>query len=393
MKKLIAILAALGLICSQAQSASIITRGANSTYSYGFMANKKVVSSYIGPGNVASGATVWYGLRAYNASYATASGKAVNLRRASDNTTCDFDVNFSGALGNSDGGCSLGGGLSLAAFATTDATCTGTAAASTTLTVTGCSTTPHVGSTITGLGFTQPVFATAVSVSAGSGTITMNKAQTVTSVATTLTYGLYIATFYDQTGNGINATASGTAQPELLPNCVGTSQSLPCAYFNGSSTYMTGTFGTAPVYPVSLIGVVERPSPPVGFGIVIGFGSTSIPRIYFDNGGFAHSIEIYPGVAAGATRNTNATDGVAHAILGTITSSIITLDVDNTSVSATTSGLTNPSTTLSMGADPGNSNVLIGYIGEFGLWPSDQTGNSTSFCHNQYLYWATAVSC
>ena len=40
MKKLIAILTALGLICSQAQSASIITRGANSAYAYGFMKNK-----------------------------------------------------------------------------------------------------------------------------------------------------------------------------------------------------------------------------------------------------------------------------------------------------------------------------------------------------------------
>ena len=162
--------------------------------------SKTASSSYTGPGDIVSGATARYGLRAYNGAYAAATSKAVSLRRASDNTTCDFNVATSGALGVSASGCSAGTGLSLAAFATTDATCTGTAAASTTLTVTGCSSTPHVGSTITGTGFTQPVYATAVSVAAGSGTITMNTAQTVTAASTTLTYGLYIPTWYDQDG-------------------------------------------------------------------------------------------------------------------------------------------------------------------------------------------------
>ena len=69
--------------------------------------------TYTGPGDVVSGATVWYGLRAYNAANLNGTTKALNLIRASDNTACDFDIATTGGLGNSDAGCSLGGGLTL----------------------------------------------------------------------------------------------------------------------------------------------------------------------------------------------------------------------------------------------------------------------------------------
>ena len=72
--------------------------------------------SYTGPGDVVSGATAWYGLRAYNAAYATGSNNAVNIRRASDNTTSNIVILANGSLDT----------VTAASFAGTDATCTGT---------------------------------------------------------------------------------------------------------------------------------------------------------------------------------------------------------------------------------------------------------------------------
>jgi hypothetical protein len=41
-----------------------------------------------------------------------------------------------------------------------------------------------------------------------------------------------------------------------------------------------------------------------------------------------------------------------------------------------------------------NGTPLNGYITEAGLWNIGfSTGQATSMCHNQYLYWGTAVSC
>jgi hypothetical protein len=86
--------------------------------------------SYTGPGDIASGASLWVGLRAYRASYATGSNPALIVRRAKDNTTQTINILSNGALDVA----------SAASFAGTDATCSGsTAGSSTTLTVTGCS--------------------------------------------------------------------------------------------------------------------------------------------------------------------------------------------------------------------------------------------------------------
>ena len=46
--------------------------------------------AYTGPGDIVASATAWYGLRAYNAAIVTTGTQAlVNLRRSSDNHTCD----------------------------------------------------------------------------------------------------------------------------------------------------------------------------------------------------------------------------------------------------------------------------------------------------------------
>ena len=56
-------------------------------------------NAYVGPGDIVSGATAWYGLRAYSAAVAaTGTQKAINIRRASDNTTKDILIRKSGNL-------------------------------------------------------------------------------------------------------------------------------------------------------------------------------------------------------------------------------------------------------------------------------------------------------
>jgi Alpha-L-arabinofuranosidase B, catalytic len=56
-------------------------------------------STYTGPLDTVSGATVCVSLRSCSASYATGSNKSVNIRRASDNETCDVLITSAGNLG------------------------------------------------------------------------------------------------------------------------------------------------------------------------------------------------------------------------------------------------------------------------------------------------------
>jgi hypothetical protein len=56
------------------------------------------LTHFVGPGDIVSGAAAFYGLRAYNAAYATGSNKAINVRRASDNTTMDILILANGNL-------------------------------------------------------------------------------------------------------------------------------------------------------------------------------------------------------------------------------------------------------------------------------------------------------
>lgn len=56
-------------------------------------------AGYVGPGDVVTGATAWYGLRGYNAAVSTpGTTNAVKLRRASDNTTSNIVILASGDL-------------------------------------------------------------------------------------------------------------------------------------------------------------------------------------------------------------------------------------------------------------------------------------------------------
>jgi hypothetical protein len=54
--------------------------------------------TYVGPGDIVSGAWMWGGLRCYSAATATGSTKALTIRRASDSTTSDIVCKTDGTL-------------------------------------------------------------------------------------------------------------------------------------------------------------------------------------------------------------------------------------------------------------------------------------------------------
>lgn len=198
---------------------------------------------YLGPGNVVSGASAWYGVRAYNQTYATALGNALQLRRASDNTTQNVAVLSTGLLNTASANTFAGpdGGTGV---------CTAsTSGSSTTLTVTTCATsaTLHAGDTLTCGSCVQPVYIASLGTFSGTGagaagTVTLNVAQNLAAELVTSQVALFAQTIFDQSGNAIDQHQSTNGlQAQFLPSCV---NAQPCLAFVAASTQnYAGTLG------------------------------------------------------------------------------------------------------------------------------------------------------
>ena len=332
-------------------------------------------AGYTGPGDIAAGASLWVGLRAYKASYATGSNPAVIVRRAKDNTTQTINILANGALDVA----------SAASFAGTDATCSGsTSGSSTTLIVTGCSGTIQAYDPISGTGVTQPAFAVSCSIVSGAGTCTLNQAQNIAS-AVTITFqdALFVGTWYDQSGNGINATQSTNAsQPQLLLTGGGGGTS-PAVYCN-----LTGNTNIT-------FGANSATSQPYSFEFV----GASTP-------GFAGPGEIIRTESGNAVlaRWLSSTQLQAFAGSNLNSSTIVNgswqagLAIYNDGGSASAIVVNGSSTTGSVGTNSLNSSAALticnggaqfsGYVSEVGLWHSGfSSGNQTSLTSNARTYW------
>jgi len=356
-----------------------------------FAAPNVSAPAYTGPGDIVASATAWYGLRAYSSSQVAGTTKAVNLRRASDNTTCDFDINTSGNLGGTDAGCGTGTGLSLATFATQDATATCTIATNSASCV-SASSTPHAGSTITGAGVTNPCYAISVGTfTGGSGTVTLggnvagSPCGTIgAGVTLTFTYGLFVPEWYDQTGNGhhlIQATAGN--QFELLPNCLA---SLPCL----SQTTTTQTEVTSATFTPTAVGTLYNvtfnlANGAANAGMLLENGSNNRLRIT----GAAATWSILGGASGSIVAN--ASNAAFHVAIGVLNGASSVLSIDGTSTTGTATGNTTAGT-IGFGTN-GNPNSLR--YTEAGVWDTVAftSGNLTSLCHNAFTYWGTSTSC
>jgi hypothetical protein len=341
-----------------------------------FFIRQRTAVTYQGPGDIVSGATAWYGLRAYNAAYATGSNNAINVRRASDNSTSNIVI-----LAN--------GNLDIATantFAGVDATATATVSASTTIALTGASSTPHVGSTITGTGIVQPCYIVSVgSFVAGAGNITVNAAQTLAAVSISMQYGLYVTEAYDQTGSGRHLTQSTAAkQPQLLPAIGNGLPSLSGT--NASGTGLTFAPQTAPTIAQPLtISVVAQYITQADTRIFSLRAGSTAPFLSIN--ATANTGYLYAGTPSNFTLSIN----VNHAIQGLFNgaSSIAYVDGSSTSVNPGTS-----STQTVIGwlqeDNGGQTQNLTGYSSEAGYWPigftPTQAGNMRT---NQKNYWGT----
>lgn len=332
--------------------------------------NGVVASAYVGPGDIVSGATAWYGLRAYNAAYATGSNKAINVRRASDNTTQDILILSNGNLDIA----------SANTFAGTDATASCTSSG-TTMACTGASSTPHVGSTITdGGNVTQPCYATAVGTfTGGAGNVTTNGCGTVgVAQSTTFQYGLYVTEVYDQSGNALHQTqATAANQPQLFPLC----STLPCMYFSGAKSFAYSSTFTSLNQPYSTSDVAT----------FTGSGNKDIIQFVNSTVGYGTSAN-HVFIFAGSARTASATDNSSHAVQSIFNGASSVISVDNTETTISPGSNTTGANSLKIGT--GNDGTFLGYIWEAGVWPSAiSAGNRTSMCHNQFVYWGTSTSC
>ena len=367
--------------------ASLLLGGAGTLTTTGAGAGSS--ASYQGPGDIVSGATAWYGLRAYSSAYAASLGKSVNLRRASDNVTCDVLVAASGGLGLTSATCnsSTQGGITPAAFAGTDATasCTiaGTAAA-----CTGASGTIHVNDPVSGVGISQPCI---VTVTNGSTTATVVIAGTSTScgtvgVAETVTFqvALFVTKAYDQSGNP-NDVAQATAanQPQFLPTCLGAGTALPCMRFGGSQYLSSGTVTSIP-QPVTASTVAIRTSAFTSLGLTLsGASNTSVG---FNSS--ANSFLIFAGSVLSATVSDSAWHAIQAVINGNGTASDISADGSITTGAA---GLQSFGTSFVVGAlFNGSVDQMNGLMAEDGFWKIAASSTVQGNLHtNQSAYYGT----
>jgi hypothetical protein len=227
----------------------------------------------------------------------------------------------------------------------------------------------------------QPCYIVSVGTfTAGAGTITVNQAQTI-GVAETISmqYGLYVTEAYDQTGNSRHATqATAGNQPQLLPSG-GISTSLPAMSFTNNGALLTGTI-TSVAQPWTMSAVAERNARTTTInGILMG------PSGQFFFAGTANFVQLFAGTTAGPAQ----TDGSPHALQGIANGASGVINVDGTSTTENP-GTNGTGTALGIGGNASLGQLLSGYIGEAGLWPSGFTTPQIASMHtNQSAYWGT----
>lgn len=334
------------------------------------------VSSFTGPGNIVSGATNFYSVaRGYNNAYACpGTGKAMTVR----------------AVGGTNNGLSTdivilnGGDIDVAsanAWATTDATCTGTISG-TTLSCTGASSTPHAGSTVDGVGVNQPVnISSCGTFTGGTGTCTLSVASTVGTPETiTMRYPLFVSKLYDQSGNAVDLAQSNTAlQPQWFPVC---NNAKPCVYFSAGPTLVAASGASVP-QPYSFS--VEAYIITNNAAVIIGSATATV-----NSSGTAGQWQLFQ--ASGV--NFSAADSAWHSTQGVFNGASSHAYVDGVSTNSLSPGTGASNTLLSVGAYTNGLSAMNGLWAEGGQWAVGFTGTTNGntaqtglVCQNQQAYY------
>lgn len=333
--------------------------------------------SYVGPGDLVSGTTAFYSLRAYSAAVAaTGTQSAVDLRRPGDNATCTPKIGTNGSIDLTVGTPCNSSTQTVTSWLGSAATCTGAIGpASTTITVTSCSAGGlTVGALITGSGVSANTYVTAVVGGCTAvSSCTVSVSQTVASETLTAAPSLpFVSKWYCQP-SGCPDASQGTAaqQPQLMLS--GGSNNLPyISGVSGGSLALTLAGAVPQQYTIS--GVARRPA---GGGVsrVFGGAGGSNGVLYF---GAADTISLY----AGADGTGTATDASYHAIqaVGNGAASILNIDGVETTVNSSTSAITTSnSVAQNLIREP-----------ETGLWASGlSSGQRAAIQANQKAYYGT----
>ena len=268
----------------------------------------KLSSSYTGPGDVVSGALGAWGLRSYNAAYATGSNPAADICDVATGLVCTT-INF---------------------------------------------------------------------LSNGSFDVATAAASSPCAVACN------VSKLYDSTGNARHATqTTNSSRPTLTFNCINTS--LPClTNAAGQGLAVDTGIGTI-AQPWTIVAVCNRTGSVTNFSNCYGEGSGH----GILNVNSANTIAAY----GGTIFNTTASDNAFHSLIGVGNSTSSIMNVDNGTTS-TGNGGTNSLAGTTQQIMSGGFGSMVGTGTEWIVYGSAiSAGNQTSLCHNQFLYWATAVSC
>lgn len=274
-------------------------------------------SSYSGPVDATTTALACYSLRACTKAVALAGTAVVNLRRSTDNETCDFGTNRNGFIGLS----------------------------------TNCSGSDN--------GETATAFK-------NGGT-------------------LYIAKWYDQSGNAYHLLQSTAAnQPTFTLSGIG---SLPCATFGGNGFYMVSSTIAADAQPITSALVAERTSAFTTYGEPFNNNNGSNISITYNDA--ANGIVLYSGTLSGAV---TVSDSTLHSMSFVWNGSSSIANIDGTETTGISVGTSGTSTASQMGT--ASSQGFTGISAEAIIWASGlSSGNRTNYCHNARLYFGTSGSC
>jgi hypothetical protein len=369
------------------------------------MVQGKATSSctgYTGYGDLITGWSAFYGLQGYSCAYAApGTNPALSIRSANTGAPGPFTINIL-ANGSFDIATAV-------ADAGTDATCTAASVtAGTGVAMSGCSSTPHVGSTIAGTVVTgsliNPAFIVSVGTfTGGAGVVTVQAAQTFSLTSVVLTYGMYVVTRYDQTGNGGNCTQSTSSmQSQLFPNIIG---SLPLDAYIANNPYLCGsqTFTN----PISVFSVADWTfnfsANNVSFSLVNSSSGSGYYFPYFPGlSGPAASLESLSALssttgsfAASVSTGTPIMHAFATVVNGASPASFLIIDGGTPTTGTSGTGNVTSAVIGIGGSSPGGGNNLFaGYQPVVGFMKSaPSAAQLNTLCHLAFTTGWTTTSC
>jgi hypothetical protein len=344
--------------------------------------------SYTGIGDVKAAWAYW-GLRAYNQSYATAQSKLVNVCNPGDAACADFSSSTSGNLVTSYvGGVSCSEPISSGTYVSTTGVVTLTTSASASLS----SGNPLAVTGLTGTGSLTGLNGMWTATTGTSGTTVVYTGPTglgTVSITGGTVSVCTVKTMYDQSGNTNCQTAVACSatqptiadRPMLALNCIGTK---PCVYFNGNgSVCLVTPHPTSDVTPPYAITALSTQTVfnSIYAAILVDAGI----GIYYNN--TDNLLLLYAGTL-GVTLA--ATDNTFYGIIGDFETGT---PVGNLFANATsTTGNSNNAslshnTPIGLGCYSGNSQTMEGRVGEWAVFSSSVLTSESSLMSNMRTYW------